>query len=143
MCALDKREYKGILVIAEMEHDHIHRVAFELLYKGRQLAEAAGESLSCLLLTGQDTDASELCRRGADQVFVMEDPCFAAPEEGLFAENIVSFIRERRPATVLVGATHLGRSLAPRMAAVLGTGLTADCTELKIADDGALEQIRP
>lgn len=143
MCALDKREYKGILVIAEMEHDHIHRVAFELLYKGRQLAEAAGESLSCLLLTGQDTDASELCRRGADQVFVMEDPCFAAPEESLFAENIVSFIRERRPATVLVGATHLGRSLAPRMAAVLGTGLTADCTELKIADDGALEQIRP
>lgn len=45
---MDKREYKGILVIAEMEHDHIHRVAFELLYKGPPAAEAAGESLSGL-----------------------------------------------------------------------------------------------
>lgn len=140
---MDKKEYKDILVIAEMEHDHIHRVAFELLYKGRQLAEAAGEKLFCLLLTGRDTDVSELCKRGADRVYVMEDPAFAKPEESLFAENIVSFIREHRPATVLIGATHLGRSLAPRMAAALGTGLTADCTELKIADDGALEQIRP
>lgn len=138
-----KNEYKGILIIAEMEGDHIHRVAFELLYKGRQLAEAAGESLSCLLLTGCETDASELCLRGADQVYVMEDQCFAQPEERLFAKNIVSFIRECRPATVLIGATHLGRSLAPRMAAALRTGLTADCTELRIADDGALEQIRP
>ena len=140
---LCENEYKGILIIAEMEGDHIHRVAFELLHKGRQLAEAAGESLSCLLLTGCETDASELCLRGADQVYVMENQCFAQPEERLFAENIVSFIRERRPATVLIGATHLGRSLAPRMAAALRTGLTADCTELKIADDGALEQIRP
>ena len=138
-----ENEYKGILIIAEMEGDHIHRVAFELLYKGRQLAEAAGESLSCLLLTGCETDASELCLKGAEQVYVMEDACFAQPEERLFAENIVSFIRERRPATILIGATHLGRSLAPRMAAALETGLTADCTELKIADDGALEQIRP
>ena len=141
--ALYENEYEGILVIAEMEQDHIHRVAFELLGKGRQLAEAGGESLSCLLLTGSETDAPALCRRGADQVYVMQESCFAQPEESLFAENIVRFIRERRPAAVLIGATHLGRSLAPRVAAALGTGLTADCTELLIADDGALEQIRP
>ena len=140
---MSHKEYSGVLIIAEMEQSKIHRVAFELLSKGRQIAEAAGESLYCLLLTGTDVDAAELCQRGADRVYVMKADCLAQPEEKLFAENVTAFIREHKPSTVLVGATHLGRSLAPRVAAALGTGLTADCTDLKVAEDGALEQIRP
>lgn len=139
-------EAKGVLVVAEMEKDHIHRVAFELLSKGREIAQKTEEKLYCLLLTDRDyrdCNTAELCQRGADQVYVMRSECFAQPEEQLFAGNITAFIRKHRPSTVLVGATHLGRSIAPRIAAALGTGLTADCTDLKVADDGALEQIRP
>ena len=143
---MEEKKYSGVLILAETEHGKVHRVAYELLNKGRMIADACGESLSCLLLapdTFEMSACSELCQRGADQVYVMKSAAFRHPEEVLFAQNIVSFIEEKRPDTVLVGATHLGRSLAPRVAAALGTGLTADCTDLQVDADGNLEQIRP
>lgn len=143
---MEEKKYRGVLILAETEHGKVHRVAYELLNKGRQIADACGESLSCLLLV-PDTFASsacrELCQRGADQVLVMRSAAFQYPEEVLFAENIVAFIQEHRPETVLIGATHFGRSLAPRVAAALRTGLTADCTDLQVDEEGNLEQIRP
>lgn len=140
---MNTADYSGVLIIAEMEKGSVHRVGYELLYKGRQIADACGESLSCLLLAGEDCDLRELCKRGADRVYLMRSAAFQYPEEVLFAENIAAFIREKKPATVLFGATHLGRSLAHRIAAALGTGLTADCTDLQVDEDGNLEQIRP
>ena len=114
---MEEKKYSGVLILAETEHGKVHRVAYELLNKGRMIADACGESLSCLLLapdTFETSACSELCQRGADQVYVMKSAAFRHPEEVLFAQNIVSFIEEKRPDTVLVGATHLGRSLAPR-----------------------------
>lgn len=143
---MEEKNYSGVLILAETEHGKVHRVAYELLNKGRTIADACGESLSCLLLASDTFESSacrELCLRGADQVYVMKSEAFQHPEEVLFAENIISFIEEKKPDTVLVGATHLGRSLAPRVAAALGTGLTADCTDLQVDEDGNLEQIRP
>lgn len=137
------KEYSGVLILAETEHGKIHKVAYELLGKGRQIAEACGEQLSCLVLTPEACGSEELCRRGADTVYEMRAAAFAQPEETLFAQNITAFIREKKPAVVLIGATHFGRSLAPRIAAALGTGLTADCTELCVDEEGNLEQIRP
>ncbi len=64
----------------------------------------------------------------------MKDPAFEEPEEQLYKENICAFIREHEPEIVLIGATSLGRSLGPRIAAALRTGLTADCTQLQISD---------
>ncbi len=135
--------YQGILIICETEQNSIHRVAYELLGKGRGIADACGESLSCLVLSAENSGCEELCKRGADQVYLMKSPAFSFPEEVLFASNITSFIQEKKPAVVLIGATHFGRSLAPRIAAALGTGLTADCTELCVDAEGNLEQIRP
>lgn len=143
---MDEKKYSGVLILAETEHGKVHRVAYELLNKGRQIADACGESLSCLLLapgTFETSACSELCLRGADQVYVMKSAAFLHPEEVLFAQNIISYIKEYRPKTLLIGATHLGRSLAPRIAAALGTGLTADCTDLQVDEEGNLEQIRP
>lgn len=137
------KEYSGVLILAETEHGKIHKVAYELLGKGRQIAETCGERLSCLVLTPEPCGSEELCRRGADTVYEMRAAAFAQPEETLFAQNITAFIREKKPAVVLIGATHFGRSLAPRIAAALGTGLTADCTELCVDEEGNLEQIRP
>lgn len=139
----NKKEYHGVLIIGETERGGMHRVAYELLNKGRVIADTCGEELSCLVLSPENSGCEELCRRGADQVYLMKSPVFAAPEEVLFASNITSFIQEKKPAVVLIGATHFGRSLAPRIAAALGTGLTADCTDLRIDDEGNLEQIRP
>lgn len=76
-------------------------------------------------------------------MYILSDPCFAAPQEELFAQNIVPFVKEHKPAILLTGATHFGRSLAPRVAAALQTGLTADCTQLQLDERGRLVQIRP
>ena len=53
------------------------------------------------------------------------------------------FIDKVKPSSILVGATNLGRQLAPRVAARCRTGLTADCTVLEMKDNTDLVQIRP
>jgi len=136
--------HKGVLVLAEGRAGGIHPVSFELLGKGRELADRLGCALDCLLLCAEDGPAAaELNHRGADTVYVMRSAAFAKPEECLYKSNIVAFINGHRPGIVLVGATDFGRSLAPRVAAALDAGLTADCTGLEIGEDGRLVQIRP
>lgn len=140
---MSREEYRGVLIITEGYNGEIHRVAYELLNKGREIAASTGERVECLVLSDQDCDFDELCLRGADKVWFMKSDAFRYPEEVLFSENITAFIREHKPAAVLTGATHFGRSLAPRVAAALSTGLTADCTDLQVDEEGNLEQIRP
>lgn len=135
-------EYKGILVIGEQNGNEIHKVSYELLGKGRELADKAEIGLEVLIL-GNNMDVDELCYRGAEKVYYMEDECLEKPEEYLYKLNIVKFIEERKPEIVLIGATNFGRSLAPRIAGALKTGLTADCTELLINEENKLVQVRP
>lgn len=136
------REYKGLLIIAEQNDNEIHRVSYELLGKGREIAEKINAPVNVLILGGE-MDVAELCIRGADKVYYMKHKCFERAEEYLFKENIVKFIQHHRPEIILIGATHFGRSLAPRIAGALKTGLTADCTALDIDGEGNLIQIRP
>ena len=138
--------HNGVLVLAQARAGSAHPVTYELLGKGRELADALGCALDCLLLCAEDSQAAaagELNFLGADTVYIMRSAAFAYPEECLYKSNIVEFIDKRKPAIALVGATDFGRSLAPRVAAALGAGLTADCTDLAIGDDGKLIQIRP
>lgn len=136
-------KYKGILVIVEQNDNVIHKVSYELLNKAEELAYKLGVSLNCLILGPAGMDVKELCYRGAENVYYMKSEAFSQPEEYLYKQNIVEFINEHKPEIVLIGATNFGRSLAPRVAAALKTGLTADCTDLKIDDEGKLIQIRP
>ncbi len=136
-------EYKGILVIAEQNDNKIHKVTFELLNKGKELAEKLSVKLNCLILSEDGSDVKELNFRGSETVYFMKSKCFSNPEEYLYKQNIVKFIENHKPEIVLIGATNFGRSLAPRIAAALHTGLTADCTELNTDDEGNLIQIRP
>jgi electron transfer flavoprotein alpha subunit len=133
----------GVLVFVEHNAGQIHNVSYELINKGKELCIQNKSSLYCLVLGEDGLNVEELNYRGADRVYYMKGKCFNQPEEYLYKENIVRFIKEHKPETVLIGATNFGRSLAPRIAAALKTGLTADCTELKIDDEGSLIQIRP
>lgn len=133
---------KRILVVAERTQNQIHPVSYELLGKARCLSSEHKFEVHALVL-GDQLDVSALCLRGADRVYFMKDPCFEHADEYLYKLNIVEFIRSHDPDIVLLGATNFGRSLAPRLAGALKTGLTADCTELKIDADGQLIQIRP
>lgn len=136
-------KYAGVLIVAEQNRGEMHRVTYELLNKGRELADKLKASLECLILAGECAAAEELNFRGADTVYYMKSRAFEIPEEYLFKSNISAFVREHKPEIVLIGATDFGRSLAPRVAAALRTGLTADCTEMEIDETGRLVQIRP
>jgi len=93
-------------------------------------------------LTPKGEDADELVYRGADKVYVVESDIFDFPNEISFKENIVHMVKECKPEILLMEATNFGRSLAARAAAALETGLTPNCTGLKIEEDEFV-QIRP
>lgn len=133
----------GILVLAEQKDGFIHKISYELLGKAKELAKELHETVCCLMVGPAGIDLKELNQRGAETVYYIKSDVFSNPEEYIYKKNIVKFINEFKPKILLVGATNFGRSLAPRIAAALKTGLTADCTDLKIDEDGNLIQIRP
>jgi len=135
---------KGILIYAEVESGRIHPVAFELLGKAREIGEKiSGQVWSIILGHGIKDLASELIQYGADKVFVYDHPTLREFDVIRYKEILVDFVKKFNPEIFLIGATPLGRSLAPRVAAALRTGLTADCIDLRIDEDGDLIQIRP
>lgn len=137
-------EYNSIMIFAEQKNKQIHKVSYELLGKGKQLANKLNCNISCIILGPSDIEVNELIYRGADKVYhVIDDTAFNYPDEQIYSKNIVDVISRVKPEICLFGATTFGRSLAPRVAAAMHTGLTADCTELDIDDDGKLIQIRP
>ncbi len=138
------KDYKGLMVFAEQRDDRIHPVSYELLGKGREIADKLGVELSSVLLGNQMEEAAkELIYYGADKVFFYDHPVLEEFDLLNYKHNIVKLVREVKPEIFLLGATRLGRSLGPRVAAALGTGLTADCIGLDTDEDGNLIQIRP
>jgi len=143
MSNLTEKNYQGVLVIGEYSGSKIHPVTYELLGKGLELARRLETKLECVIVAPADVSAEKLCHCGADKVIHIAGDCFRVPEENLLRDNLLPFIRNHKPEIILIGATELGRSLAPRLACALETGLTADCTDLLISDAGDFIQVRP
>lgn len=138
-------EYRGIWVFAEQRRNKISKVVFQLLGKGRELADTLNVELSAVLLGDKIGKlADELISYGADKVYFAESPRLKNYQTDAYAKVITDLIEKEKPEIVLYGATHIGRDLAPRISRRLGTGLTADCTELSI-DESTREllQTRP
>ena len=141
---VDRSLYKGIMVIAEMKQDDLHPVTLELLGKAKELATKIHTSVFCMIVGEQVLDAAQLCLSyGADVVYVLEHRELKYYRSDIYAKIISDRLSQIKPSVVLIGATPSGRSLAPRMAALLNTGLTADCTQLDISDNTDLIQRRP
>ncbi len=137
-------EYKGVMVFAEQKEGRIHAVSFELLGKGREMADRLGVDVTAVLPgNGIHGEAEELIYYGADKVYVYDHPVLADLDMPNYKNNIVNLVKEVKPEILLLGATRLGRTLAPRVAVALDTGLTADCIGLDVDEDGSLVQIRP
>ena len=141
---LDKSLWKGICVYADCSGGKLHRVTFELCGKAKELAAVTGHPVYALLI-GHNTaeNAAQLCHYGVDKIFVYDDPAFAEFRIEPYTAAFCDFIEKVKPSSILVGATNLGRQLAPRVAARCRTGLTADCTVLEMKENTDLVQIRP
>ncbi len=138
-------QYKGVLVFAEQHNGAMKSCSYELLGEGRKLADKLGEDLFSVLPGNQvEPLAKELFAHGADKVYLIDDENLAAYQTGPYATAVAAVIAKYKPSIVLYGATTTGRDLAPRVAARIQTGLTADCTGLDIEEDtGLLLQTRP
>jgi electron transfer flavoprotein alpha subunit len=140
----DVHAYKGVWVFAEQREGKIASVAYELIGIGRKLADVLATDLSAVLFGAAPAEAEELIKWGADRVYHSTDSVFEHFNDEPYAQLLHSLILQHRPEIVLTGATPIGRSFFPRVAARLRTGLTADCTSLEIdRDTGNLLQIRP
>jgi len=137
-------ENKGVLVYVEQEGGKVHPICFELLGKGRELADKTGSKVACALLgAGVADGAQQLIAAGADTVYVYDDDSLAIFDPLAQKQNLVTLIAEVKPAVVMFGATFAGKALAPRVATALEAGLTSNCTALELQDDGSLMQVRP
>lgn len=141
----DISSYKGVWVFGEQKAGVPANVALELLGEGRKLADSLGVRLSAVLLGENVEDAAKtLIAYGADSVYLVDDPSLARYNDESYTDVFVQLIERYKPEIVLMGATTYGRSLAPRIASRLNTGLTADCTGLEIdPEKKILLQTRP
>ena len=124
-----------VWVFAEQEDGSLHDVALELCGKARELADQLGVKVGMLLAGHQVRKlASSLFTHGADNVYLVEDQKLEHYSTQPYARTVCTLIEKHKPQIVLFGATPLGRDLAPRCASAMRAGLTADCTDLDIAD---------
>jgi len=138
-------EYKGVWVYAEQRQGRMLNIAYELLGEGKKLAESLNVPLSAVLI-GDKVEglAKDLFAYGADAVYLVEDQELELYRTESYTAALVELTNKYRPEIILLGATHIGRDLAPRVAGRLSTGLTADCTELSIdPEEKILLQTRP
>lgn len=141
---VNKADWRGIAVFVDHQEGAIHKVTLELIGKALELAKVTGHQVYALMMGHHiEAQAKSLLPYGVDVVYTYDHPALAQFTMEPYANAFEDFLRQVKPSSVLVGATNLGRSLAPRVAARFGTGLTADCTILEMKENTDLLQIRP
>ena len=126
---------KSVFVYCEVENQTIAEISQELLSAGKQLAEKLGAPLHALVI-GENLDDidQQIAPYGVDKTYVADDPRLEPYRTLPHTSIAVSVLKEENPQIVLLGATSIGRDLAPRLSSALNCGLTADCTILDIGD---------
>lgn len=143
--SIPEEQFKDIWVFAEQKKGIVQSVVYELLGEGKKLSQKRNQKLAAVLL-GENIkqEAQKLIERGADKVYVIDSPHLKNYQDEPYSNVLTKLIQDYKPEIVLTGATTIGRSLIPRVAVKIKTGLTADCTGLDIDEEkGLLLQTRP
>jgi electron transfer flavoprotein alpha subunit len=141
---IDKSLWTGVSVYVDHVEGDIHPVTYELIGKARELAAKINHPVYAVFVGHNIKDkAEELLHYGVDEVFVYDYEELKDFRIEPYTAAVEDFVNKVKPSTLLVGATTVGRSLAPRIAARFRTGLTADCTILDMKENTDLVQIRP
>lgn len=140
------KAYQGVWVFVEHDRGHVHPVSWELMGEARKLADKLGVTVAGVLLGGPDEPLDAYAREayayGADRCYVVRDAVLEGYRNEPYTKGLTDLVNTYQPEILLLGATTMGRDLAGSVATTLGTGLTADCTELNI-DGRALAATRP
>lgn len=135
----------GVMVCGEVRSGRIHSVTRELAGKGRELADKKDTQLSCLLFFDElIDDPGDLFYYGVDRVLAVRHESLKYFNQEIAAKLLAHIVEMYLPEIVLAPATTAGRTYLPAAAAMLHTGLTADCTGLDIEEGSSLLlQTRP
>jgi len=132
---------KDVWVFVEQRDGKAAEVSLELLCKGRKLADQLGGELKAVVIAANALELAERTfRYGADEALVVSHPSLQHFRTMPYSRVLIELVKEHQPRIVLYGATVIGRDIAPRIASATGSGLTADCTDLQIADVTYLKQ---
>jgi len=130
---MSSEEYMNVWAIAEVGQGRLSPVSLELVAAARELADRMGERAEVALLGHQVEDqAQELIHRGADRVYLADDPTLAEYSTEGYLATLTALVEVNRPLVLLLGDTEMGQALAPRLAQRLGTGLISGCTRLEM-----------
>lgn len=142
---LDFSDYKDVWVFGEQRDGELSSVVLELIGEGRKLADKLEQDLSVVLIGNQLSEkAEELIKYSVDNIYLVDEEGLEQYNDEYYTAIMTELIAEYKPSIILMGATAIGRSLGPRVAARVKTGLTADCTGLDIdQEEKHLLQTRP
>jgi electron transfer flavoprotein alpha subunit len=134
----------GVWIVGEQKDGQMAAVTLELLTTGRWIADSLKQQLTVVMI-GNELDAmvGTLAEYGPDRIILVsgEDAKQFIPE--VYSESIAALVAKTPPSVMLFPATYDGRDFAARLAAKLGVGLAADCTEVSVDDQGRFVQVRP
>lgn len=142
---INLEEYKGVWIIGEQRDSQIEPVTLELLGEGRKLSQKINEELTLIICGDKlEPEIEKLLDYPINNIIYLNNKKLKDYQTDSYVNVISDLIKNDKPNIVLIGATTIGRDLAPRLAGRVGTGLTADCTALEIDDsDKKLLQTRP
>ena len=133
----------AILALKKRNND-IEEVSLELISKAKRFYN---KEICVILPAPESSDETinieKLSRMGADKIYTVKSPKLAQYSTIYYKEAVLIALKQINPDIFLIGATANGRDLAPRIASALKTGLTADCTDLSLTEDGKLAATRP
>ncbi len=141
----DFSSFKGVCIYLESRDSKLIDVGFELLTKGRELADKLGTKLTAIAIGSNIKGGlGKAFKYGLDKLYLLDSEVFKNNLDDIYSKAIVRVISKTKPEIFLAGATSFGRTVIPKVAAILRTGLTADCTDLEIdTKTGLLEQTKP
>jgi electron transfer flavoprotein alpha subunit len=143
---VDNSSYSGFWVLVQFDDNgKIKKASIELLSKARELSEKKKSMVTALVIRSDlNSEAFQLISHtGCDKILHIKNKDIDVYNTETYTMLIVKYILENKPEVVLFPATEMGRDLAPRVACLIQTGLTADCTGLELDEEGNLLQIRP
>jgi electron transfer flavoprotein alpha subunit len=137
-------EGRNVLAVCEIAGGQLRDVSYELVGKGKELAcQLGGEVAAVLIGENLARHSESLAAYGADRVYLIEGERFTTYNPADYAAAVAEAIEQLRPYAVLIPSTSQGRDYAPRVAARLGLGLTADCIDLGLNEQNLLIQYKP
>jgi electron transfer flavoprotein alpha subunit len=119
-----------ILVVAEHRKQKLADVSFEMLVKGRQLADQSGGQLVAVVIGSELSDYATEISGWADRVLAVKDSRIKGSLAEPCQKILSPIIKQRKPSLVLIGHSAFGMDLAPALAIELGFPLATDCTDV-------------